>query len=178
MCSSDLITTNLLDLKFIGSTEEAKNFQNIANFEVQIRFHEELPDIPWGPNCNEPLISSLFTDPGAFQGLTKKYLRIGLTREEFKEDIKWVRKVYRAQNLSIIDIQKRWLAGRLRYAQLYKFETREPDAKRCFKKGRDKERWFIWMYNAYEVFLKQVQDDVFKAEYRDRRLGVGSSRNP
>ena len=36
------ITLNLLDLKFIGNTEEAKNFQNIANFEVQIRFHEEL----------------------------------------------------------------------------------------------------------------------------------------
>ena len=48
---------------------------------------------------------------------------------------------------------------------------------RCFKKGRDKERWFIWMYNAYEIFLKKFQDDVFQAEYRDRRQGVGSSRN-
>ena len=42
------IVSNLLDLKFIGSEVEAKNFQKIANFEVQIRFHEALTDIPWG----------------------------------------------------------------------------------------------------------------------------------
>ena len=79
---------------------------------------------------------------------------------EYREDKNWLERIYKDENLTEDQINLRWLSGRYLYAKRYKDKNPEADILTCWREGRNWERWFVWVYNLYELFLSITQIDI------------------
>ena len=153
------VVMSMLETRILPSKEEAIEFKVIANFELRLQRIEDWPPITWNRYANSPLISHLYLRPGAPK-IASKPVRMGLTKEEYEEDIDWLSRVYKDVTLTRDELNLRWLTRRYLYASRYLKKNPKADLYSCWREGRNHERWFVWVYNLYELFLSITQVDI------------------
>ena len=154
-----------METRLIPNKDEAKEFKIIANYELKLQRKEEWPPITWNRRANSQLISYLFTRPGAPNAASKP-VRMGLSKEEYEADINWLKRVYKDVTLTQDQLNLRWLTRRYLYASRYHKKFPEADILTCWREGRNHERWFVWVYNLYELFQSITQ--IGRASCRER----------
>ena len=123
---------------FDGESDSIDRFKTAAELELKIRRTTiDNKPIVWGYQSANRLIYELFLKFPKPKG-TKKYARMGMTFKEYQEDIAYLKKFYHYSFLDDDVLLKRWLAGRVMYAnywnELHKAE--KLDALTCFQKGK------------------------------------------